>query len=97
MDAYDELTQLMELNPELVFCNDGYENLPKSVVDVHKDAITDIEVVLQETVKGFVRFQNFKPRTDGSTAVRLQAHYNDEGSFTGVMYIPLISFKGLNQ
>jgi len=93
MNAYTKLTQLMEANPELVFNNDGYENLAKSVVDAHKDAITDIETVLQENVKGFVRFQNFKPRSDGSVAVRLQAHYNDEGSFTGVMYIPLTLFK----
>jgi hypothetical protein len=46
---------------------------------------------------GFVRFQNFKPCKDGSVSVRLQAHYNDEGSFTGVMYIPLTSFKELTQ
>jgi hypothetical protein len=93
MDAYTELTKIMEANPALVFDNDGYDKLSPEIVEANKDAIKSIENILKQCVKGFVSFQNFKPRRDGSTAVRYQVWYNDEGSFTGVAYTSLEKFK----
>lgn len=93
MTAYTQLTKLMNDNPGLVFKNDGYEKLPESVVEAHRDAIKSIEDILRQCVKGFVSFQNFKPRKDGSTAVRYQVRYDDEGRFTGVAYTDLREFK----
>lgn len=93
MDAFTELTAIMEANPDLVFNNNGYENLSKEVREANRDAIQHIEAILKECVKGFVSFQNFRPRKDGSTDVRYQVWYNDEGSFTGVAYTDLEQFK----
>lgn len=95
MNAYSALTKIMETNPDLVFNNDGYEKLSEEIVAANKDAIQSIEVILKECVKGFVSFQNFKPRKDGSTAVRYQVRYNDEGSFTGVAYTDLKAFNAI--
>ena len=89
MTHQEQLRALMEANPALIFSNDGYEELPATVKEAHQDAIAQIEAVLKSCVRGFVRFQNFKPRKDGSTAVRYQVRYNDNGSFTGVAYTPL--------
>lgn len=91
MNAYDELIKLRDENPALVFDNHGYDKLPQSVVEAHKDAIKSIENILRQCVKGFVSFQNFKPRKDGSTAARYQVHYNE--SFIGVAYTDLEKFR----
>lgn len=93
MSIYDKLTAIMLSNPDLLFNNDGYENLHPNIVERNKPAIKQVEEILSSCVKGFVRFQNFKPRKDGTIAVRYQVHYNDEGSFTGVAYTPLDWFK----
>lgn len=93
MTTYDKLNEIMASHPDLIFNNDGYENLPQSVVEAHKDVIEAITNILKSRIKGFVRFQNFKPYKDGSVSVRYQVHYNDEGSFTGVAYTPLSAFK----
>jgi hypothetical protein len=93
MTDFERLSEIMKESPDLVFFNHGYENLPQEVVAANKAAISEIETILKTCVKGFVSFQNFKPRKDGSTYVRYQVRYNDEGSFTGVAYTPLELFK----
>lgn len=93
MTAYDKLIEIMNAHPDLIFSNDGYETLPKDIVAANQEAIARIEDILRPCIKGFVRFQNFKPRKDGTTAVRYQVHYNDEGSFTGVAYTDLDLFR----
>tara|TARA_R110002020_G_scaffold400027_1_gene610115 strand:+ start:2755 stop:3063 length:309 start_codon:yes stop_codon:yes gene_type:complete len=96
MTYREKLEKLMEENPELVFDNDGYENLSKSVVERNKDSIKEVESILKKCVFQFIRFQNFKPRKDGSFAVRCQTDWADKdkplGSFVGVSYFPLDSF-----
>lgn len=94
MDDFTKLTKIMESNPDLIFDNDGYENLSSKVVEANKEAIQSIEAILRGCVKGFVSFQNFKPRRYGSTAVRYQVYYNDDRSFIGVAYTDLEEFKG---
>ena len=80
------LDQLRIKYPALTFNNVGYDKLPPSVMDEHKEAIAEIEKILKSKIRGFIRFQNFKPRSDGSFAVRYQVCYNDECSFIGVAY-----------
>lgn len=92
---YERLVELKNSNPELVFNNDGYEYLSKGVKESHKSQIEEIEAILKETVEGFVRFDNFKPRKNGTIAVRMQTRWSD--SFTGVEYINIEKFKNLKQ
>jgi len=93
MSAYHQLTAIMEAHPDLVFCNDGYQNLPAEIVEANKETIQEIEKILKEKVWGFVSFQNFKPRKDGSMAVRYQARYDENTGFVGVVYTPLAEFQ----
>jgi len=93
MSAYDQLGELMEKYPELTFDNDGYQQLPSAVMEANKEGVAAIEAILKREVKGFVRFQNFKPRHHTETAVRYQVYYNDERSFKGVAYTDLSWFK----
>ena len=93
MSAYDKLTAIILSNPDLLFDNDGYENLHSSIVERNKPAIKQVEEILSSCVKGFVRFQNFKPRKNGEISVRCQLYYDDQRTFIGVEYIPLGWFK----
>lgn len=93
MNAYEALTKISESNPDLIFNNDGYQNLKPEIVEANKDAIKSVEAILCQCVKGFVSFQNFKTRPDGSMVARYQVWYNDEGSFTGVAYTDLRDFE----
>lgn len=70
--------------PDLIFANNGYDELPTAVVERHKDAIEGIGAVLKQYDRGFVRFQNFKIKPLG-LAVRYQTHYDDR--FVGVSYV----------
>lgn len=93
MSVFDQLTKIIEDSPALVFDNDGYQELPKATVSANREAVDAVEKILAAEVAGFVRFQNFKPRKDGTTAVRCQVVYDQNLGFVGVSYIPLESFK----
>ena len=88
---YERLVELKNSNPELVFNNNGYQYLSKETKESHKPQIEEIEAILKGVVEGFVNFDNFKPRENGTFAVRVQAHYNDR--FTGVIYFDIEEFK----
>jgi len=94
VNFYQELNNLREQYPELTFNNDGYENIPDAVRARNKQGHDNIEALLKKSVQGFVRFQNFKPRKDGSIAVRCQMYCDQK--FVGVTYIPLEDFKPEN-
>jgi hypothetical protein len=87
---FEELDALRRAFPDLTFNNDGYENIPDDVRKANADGQAQIETILKETVEGFVRFQNFKPRPDGTFAVRCQREWSPH--FIGVSYIPLSNF-----
>ena len=87
---HEELDALRVAYPDLTFNNDGYENIPDAVREANAEGQAKIEAVLKECVAGFVRFQNFKPRKDGTFAVRCQTHWAP--GFTGVSYFPLENF-----
>lgn len=93
MTHYDKLVEFQLNYPELTFNNRGYEKLPKSVEAAHADVITKISAVLKESIEGFVKFNNFKPRPDGSFAVRVQ--YKWDASFVGVGYFEIDEFKNV--
>ena len=82
---YKRLVELKNDYPNLTFDNNGYEYLDPSVREAHKAQIEEIEGILKTIVPRFVRFENFKPRKNGSFAVRMQTRWSD--SFTGVQYI----------
>ena len=88
---YDELTQCIKEYPELVFTNNGYEEIPYEIKVFNAEGFLKVEAILKVCVKDFVRFQNFKPRKDGSIAVRCQTHWAPH--FTGVSYFPLDNFQ----
>jgi hypothetical protein len=94
IDFYKELDKLREEYPELTFHNDGYENIPDEVRERNKEGQSAIEKLLKDSVVGFVKFQNFKPRKDGSIAIRCQTKWSE--FFTGVTYIPMTEFKPEN-
>ena len=85
MKTYDRLNQLKEQNPELIFDNDGYQYLPLETREKHK------EQILTECGYQSVNFKNFKPRKDGSFAVRFDAMWDK--TFKGVIYVSLEDFK----
>ena len=84
---FTELNKLRIDNPELTYDNEGYDNISSEVRDRNADAIAKIEGILKDEVEGFSKFQNFKPRKDGSYAIRMQAHY--DASFVGVHYLEM--------
>ena len=88
---YDRLIELKNQFPELTFDNDGYEYLSKETQESHKEQIEEIKQILKETIEGFSSFNNFKPRENGSFAVRCQ--YNYDRSFIGVGYFGIELFK----
>lgn len=91
VNYYKELNKLREEYPDLTFNNDGYQNIPVEIREANKTGQQKIEELLKEAVKGFVEFQNFKPRKDGTYAVRCQTKW--DAQFTGVSYFPLENFQ----
>ena len=90
--SIERLTELKEEFPELTFDNDGYEYLSKEVSDKHQEQIKEISSILKTLIPGFIRFDNFKPRSDDTFAIRVQynwGHAEGERSFTGVGYFKL--------
>jgi hypothetical protein len=95
-EYYNRLKELKDRFPQLTFDNDGYEYISSDVKESHREQIEEIESILRETVAGFYRFDNFKPRKDGSFAIRLHYNYNhgeDGLPFDGVGYFDIKEFK----
>ena len=88
---FDQLEALRLEYPDLTFDNDGYSNIPDNVRAANAAGQAAIEAVLTEAVADFVKFQNFKPRKDGTFAVRCQTRWSP--NFTGVSYFPMEDFK----
>lgn len=87
---FEELDALRLAYPDLTYNNHGFDNIPKNVREANAEGQEKIEAILKETVRDFVKFQNFKPRKDGSFAVRCQTKWSPY--FTGVSYFPLENF-----
>jgi hypothetical protein len=91
MNYYAELMKLKEQYPSLTFDNDGYQEIPADVKLANAIGIQKIEAILEVAVADFRRFQNFKPRKDGTTAIRCQTQWSE--GFQGVSYFPMENFK----
>jgi hypothetical protein len=94
MNAKERLLAYIEENPDLVFQNDGYQEMPNATKERLARQIKEIESFLNTIVWGFVRFQNFKRLDNGDLVLRCQVHYSDVRSFVGVSYINLNEFEG---
>lgn len=93
MNIYEELTRIAKENPELIFDNNGYEYLSKETKLKHKEVIDEITQMMKAHDRGFSRFDNFKPRKNGSLELRYQAVWDRNNGFIGVVYTPLENFK----
>lgn len=67
---YERLKEIQAQYPELTFDNIGYQYLSREVQESHAEIIQEVESILRGEIKNFVKFFNFKPRKDGSIAVR---------------------------
>jgi hypothetical protein len=81
--------------PELTYDNVGYDKLSKEVIERNKEGINRISEILKETIEGFVKFNNFKIKKDGSICIRCQSYWDE--TFVGVGYFDLKLFKELNK
>ena len=95
MDYYEELVKLYQEYPELTFQNKGYQYLPQEVKERNQEGIDKINAILEKTVEGFVRFDNFKNRPDKNFWVRCQTKWSP--SFTGVDYFKIEYFKKVSE
>jgi len=88
---YETLIKIQKEFPELTFDNNGYEYLDKEVKERHKEQIDLISEILKKEINGFVRFDNFKPRKNGTFDVRVQYYWDI--NFKGVGYFNIEDFK----
>ena len=95
MDYYEELVKLYQEYPELTFQNEGYQYLPQEVKERNKEGIDKINTILEKTIEGFVRFDNFKNRTDKNFWIRCQTKWSP--GFTGVNYFKIEDFKKVSE
>ena len=90
-ETYNKLMEIKDQFPELTFNNDGYEYISPSIREAHKEQIKQIEDLLRPVIPTLRRFDNFKPRKDGSFAIRCQYGWSE--SFTGVGYFEKADFE----
>lgn len=93
METYNKLIEFQQKYPELTFQNNGYEYLSTDVKKRYAEQIKEISELLKQCIEGFVEFNNFKLRKNGSFAVRVQ--YQWSPAFTGVGYFNIEDFKEL--
>ena len=83
-------TKLIEFKnnfPELTFNNNGYEYLSIETREKYKKEIAEISEIMKSIDSGFLEFNNFKPREDGSFSIRYQGIYDRQTYFKGVCYL----------
>jgi hypothetical protein len=83
----NRLIEIQQLYPALTFDNNGYEYLSKEIRDNHKEQIDEISFIIKKIDSSFVKFFNFKPRKNGSFAIRYDYYYDK--SFIGVNYLEI--------
>ena len=85
--AKQKLIEFKDNFPELTFDNNGYEYLSPEIRDKYKNEITEISEIMKSIDSGFLEFNNFKPREDGSFSIRYQGIYDRQTYFKGVCYL----------
>lgn len=91
INAYYKLILIKNKNPKLTINNNGYEYLSDEVKKLHKKEIIEITEILKLLIPDFVEFNNFKPRKNGSFAIRCQCRWSSW--FTGVCYFDIKDLK----
>lgn len=95
MNYAEQLTELMLKYPDLTYQNDGYDNIPSTIREANAEGDKAINAILKQCVAGFIKFQNFKVRRDGTVAVRCQVSWGE--TFIGVQYTPMSEFETLHK
>lgn len=92
-EQYNILLNIQKNHKILTFQNKGYEYIDKSkLTESDKEAIKEIESILNSHIKGFYNFNNFLFSKDNELRIRFQYNWNYDnniGSFKGVGYILL--------
>lgn len=84
----NRLIELKNQFPALTFDNNGYEYISPDVRELHAEQISEIGELIKQLDSSFVKFFNFKPRKDGSFAVRYDCYYDQSTIyFIGVHYL----------
>jgi len=91
MTNHEKLIAYQKDYPELTLDNQGYQYLSLKIQEERKKEIEEISKILKETVEGFRKFNNFKPRKNGSFDVRVQYAWDER--FDGVGYFPINDFN----
>lgn len=90
-ECYYKLLLFQKEYPKLTFDNQGYEYLNHKIQESHKKQIKEISDILKKSIEGFVRFDNFKLRENGTFDVRCQYYWDI--SFCGVGYFNINEFR----
>jgi hypothetical protein len=87
----NQLLDLMDKHKALTLQNKGYETISKKDLnDEEKEAIKEIDELLNKHIAGYSYFQNFKLNKEGKPQIRFQYNYGYDGKgthFIGVGYI----------
>lgn len=88
-DLHNELLQIQKNFPKLTFQNNGYEYINKSTfTDDDMNAFNRVTEILNDHIKGFSRFDNFR-LTEKTKEVQIRIQYYWDISFRGVGYLLL--------
>ena len=92
--SQEEHTSILTIQKErqlLTYQQKGYDEFDKSKMTIKdKEAFNQVETILKNHIKGFVRFQNFCIKKD-EILIRFQYNYGYDGGhyFIGVGYVLL--------
>lgn len=87
-----QLLDIYKKYPALTLQNTGFEGIRKSdLTEEEHNKIKEIELILNKSISGFSRFQNFKLNFAKELQIRFKYNYNYEPNsgipFIGVGYI----------
>jgi hypothetical protein len=95
-DVYNQVLDIYNKYPKLTYQNKDYDTLNlKTLTEEETIKFKEVEEVLRQSIKGFVKFNHFKIRPKSQTlVVRFQYNWTaDEDKpsipFTGVGYLEL--------
>lgn len=91
MNNYEKLVLLQKQFPELTFQNNGFQYIHPKIREKYKEQIKEISEILKLEIEGFVEFNNFYLKKDGTFDIRCQ--YRWDRNFTGVGYFNIEWFK----
>lgn len=92
-NEYQRLLGMQQSFPVLTYQQKDYDNIDRSkLTSMEKRADDAINAILQKSIKGFSKFQNFNIDKNGDVKLRFQYSWtadeeNSSTSFTGVGYI----------